>query len=155
MLNTPEEIITRFYTAFGNRDYATMQNCYHAEATFSDAVFKDLNSKEVKAMWQMLLSSSKDIKVTFTAVKGNADRGSCRLDAFYSFSQTNRQVHNIVYAQFKFKDGLIIEHRDHFDFWRWSRLALGMPGLLLGWSPMLKNKVRKSARAKLDKFMNR
>jgi ketosteroid isomerase-like protein len=150
-----EEIIVKFYTAFGDRDYATMQDCYHGDATFSDAVFQNLNSREVKAMWQMLVTSSKDIKVTFSEVKGNADQGSCRWDAFYSFSQTNRQVHNIIHARFKFQDGLIIEHRDHFDFWRWSRMALGTPGLLLGWSPMLKNKVRKAARAKLEKFMNR
>jgi ketosteroid isomerase-like protein len=155
MLNTPEEIITKFYTAFSNRDYTAMQNCYHPDATFSDAAFQNLNSKEVKAMWQMLISSSTDIKVIFSEVKGKADHGSCRWDAYYSFTQTNRKVHNIVYAQFKFKDGLIIEHRDHFDFWRWSRMALGTSGLLLGWSPMLKNKVQQSARAKLEKFMSR
>src|SRR4051812_19920377 len=106
-------------------------------------------------MWQMLITSSKDIRVIYSEVKGNSNQGSCRWDAYYSFSQTNRQVHNIIYAKFKFKEGLIIEHRDHFNFWRWSHMALGTPGLLLGWSPMLKNKVQKSARAKLEKFMNR
>jgi hypothetical protein len=30
------------------------------------------------------------------------------------------------------KEGLIIEHRDHFELWRWSRQALGLKGLLLG-----------------------
>jgi ketosteroid isomerase-like protein len=152
---TSEEIIRKFYTAFNDRDYATMQSCYHDDATFSDPVFPNLNSKQVKAMWQMLLTSSKDIQVTFSDVKTNDDAGSCRWDAYYTFSQTNRKVHNIIYAQFKFKDGLIFSHRDHFDFWRWSRMALGTPGLLLGWTPMLKTKVQKTAHAKLEKYMIR
>ena len=55
-------------------------------------------------------------------------------------------------AAFRFRDGLIVEHRDRFDFWRWSRQALGAPGLLLGWTPMLRNKVRAQAATKLALF---
>ena len=62
---------------------------------------------------------------------------------------------NEVRASFRFADGLIAEHRDEFDFHRWARQALGAPGLLLGWTPMLRSKVRKQARAGLDEFMSR
>lgn len=41
--------------------------------------------------------------------------------------------------------GLIATHRDRFNFWRWARQALGAPGVLLGWSPSLKRKVRNTA----------
>ncbi len=54
------------------------------------------------------------------------------------FSQTGRPVVNDVQATFRFQDGLIAEHHDDFDFHRWARQALGLPGLLLGWTPMLK-----------------
>ena len=52
-------------------------------------------------------------------------------------------------------EGLIASQRDRFDFWRWSRQALGAPGLLLGWSPMLKKKVRATAAANLQAFLAR
>jgi ketosteroid isomerase-like protein len=148
-----KEMINRFYTAFANRDFRTMQSFYHDDAEFNDPVFQTLNSKEVKAMWQMLLSSSKDLTVSFSEVEATDHQGSCRWDAFYTFSQTNGKVHNIIHAKFEFKDGKILKHRDHFDFWRWSRMALGLSGILLGWTPFLKNKVSTTAKIKLKKFM--
>ncbi len=54
---------------------------------------------------------------------------------------------------FAFRDGLIAEHDDSFSFHAWSRQALGAPGLLLGWTPLLRNKVRSTARGDLEKFL--
>jgi hypothetical protein len=47
----------------------------------------------------------------------------------------------------------ITEHTDEFDIHKWSRQALGFPGLLLGWSGYLKNKIRSDAKNALEKFM--
>lgn len=149
-----EALITTFYSAFQRGDYAAMQVCYHGNAEFSDPVFQHLNSKEVKAMWQMLLTSAKDLKVEFKNVKADDTKGSCHWEAWYTFSRTGRLVHNIIEARFQFKDGKIIQHRDSFDMWRWSRQALGTSGLLLGWSPLVKNKVRSTAGRSLEKFMS-
>ena len=61
---------------------------------------------------------------------------------------------NRIDAEFEFdKTGLITRHRDRFDFWVWSRQALGTPGWLLGWTPLLRNKVRATAAKNLAKFM--
>ena len=49
--------------------------------------------------------------------------------------------------------GLIVQHRDSFDFWHWSRQALGAPGLLLGWTPFLRAKVQAQAKASLQKYL--
>jgi hypothetical protein len=62
---------------------------------------------------------------------------------------------NDVHASFRFADGLIIEHRDEFDFYRWARQALGPMGLLLGWTPVVRSAVRRRARAGLDEFLAR
>ncbi|MEP7356378.1 MAG: nuclear transport factor 2 family protein, partial [Anaerolineales bacterium] len=70
----------------------------------------------------------------------------------YTFS-TGRKVLNIIDAEFQFQAGRIVAHRDRFSFWRWSRQALGPTGLLLGWTPLVHNKVRAIARARLDKFI--
>jgi hypothetical protein len=51
------------------------------------------------------------------------------------------------------EDEKIIIHEDSFDFWKWSRMALGTPGLLLGWTPFLKKKVRTQAQTSLQNFI--
>lgn len=70
-----------------------------------------------------------------------------------TFGQTGRPVHNRIRAEFAFADGLIVDHVDRFDFWRWSRQALGLPGLLLGWTPALQAKVRAQAQGRLEQFL--
>jgi hypothetical protein len=39
--------------------------------------------------------------------------------------------------------------------WAWSRQALGAPGLLLGWTPFLRRKIRAQAAANLEKYIAR
>jgi hypothetical protein len=79
---------------------------------------------------------------------------SAHWEPHYRFSATGRIVHNVIDAEFVFDaQGLIAEHRDRFDFWRWSRQALGPVGTLLGWTPMLRNKVRQQAGANLDAWI--
>jgi len=132
-----------------------MQSLYHPQAHFSDPVFTSLDSSGVKAMWQMLVTAGKDLRITFQDVKADDKSGSCHWEAWYTFSRTGKKVHNIIDASFEFKDGLILNHKDRFDFWRWSRQALGLPGWLLGWSPLVKNKVRNTASSGLRKFIQR
>lgn len=146
-------VLDRFYTAFAKRDWATMGACYHADATFSDPVFPFLDAEQATGMWKMLLTSGTDLRVTFNVHEETAISGKVQWEALYTFSKTKRPVHNIIKSSFAIKDGLILEHTDHFDFWRWSRQALGTSGLLLGWSPMVRNKVRGIAAANLDKAL--
>ncbi|MCW5911126.1 MAG: nuclear transport factor 2 family protein [Cyclobacteriaceae bacterium] len=147
------ELITRFYTAFQKLDWQTMSSCYHAEATFYDPAFHNLDSKEARAMWHMLCLNAKDFALTFSDVRADGDAVRCRWQASYTFSKTGRMVVNRIEATFAFKDGLIRNHTDRFDFWKWSRQALGLPGLLLGWSPILKNQVNATARKSLARFI--
>jgi hypothetical protein len=37
--------------------------------------------------------------------------------------------------------------------WAWTRQALGLSGVLLGWTPMVQGKVRGEANAGLDKYL--
>ena len=151
---TPQEhLITQFYKAFQNMNYGEMQRAYHADAQFSDSVFQNLNAEEVKAMWQMLLTSAKDLKVVFKNVHADEHKGKASWEAWYTFSKTGRHVHNIIEASFEFKDGKIYRHYDTFDLWKWSRQALGISGWLLGWSPVVQNKIRNTASTSLKKFM--
>jgi hypothetical protein len=47
----------------------------------------------------------------------------------------------------------LAEHRDSFSFYGWARQALGPTGLALGWTPLVRGKVQREARAGLDEFM--
>lgn len=144
-------VIERFYDAFSRRDAATMASCYAPDVRFSDPVFQDLRGSEASSMWRMLCEGGSDLEVEHSNVEATDATGSAHWDAYYTFS-TGRKVHNSIDASFVFRDGLIAKHVDSFDFWRWARQALGPVGLVLGWSPPLRNKVRAEAGARLREF---
>ncbi len=147
------ELINTFYTAFQNKDYVTMQNCYADNAVFNDAVFKNLDAQQVRAMWQMLVTKGKDLQLEFSNVQSNDTTGSAEWVANYTFSQTKRKVTNRIKASFVFEHGKIVQHTDEFDFYKWCAQALGLPGILLGWSGFMKNKVQAGAMKSLEAFM--
>lgn len=147
-----QALIRRFYEAFAVRDAEGMAACYHEDVVFSDEVFVDLRGVRAAAMWRMLCERGKDLEVTFSDVEADDHAGGARWVAVYTFTATGRKVRNQVTARFRFRDGKIIEHRDRFDFWAWTRQALGPVGWLLGWSPIVKNKVRRTAGGQLERW---
>ncbi|HYI98898.1 MAG TPA: nuclear transport factor 2 family protein [Thermoleophilaceae bacterium] len=153
MPNANDELIQRFYAAFDRKDGDAMAACYTADAKFDDPVFPGLKGKEPGEMWRMLTSRAADLKIDLREHEADDETGSAHWIATYTFTQTGRPVVNDVRATFRFRDGLIAEHQDDFSFHKWSRQALGAPGLLLGWTPILKGATRKKARAGLDEFM--
>lgn len=150
-----DSIAARFYRAFAARDWRTMAAQYADDARFRDPAFGDLDAREARSMWQMLVSRGTDLRVEHEILDETPDSAHVRWTAHYTFSQTGRPVVNVISAAMKFRDGRIAEHVDAFDFWRWSRQALGPAGLLLGWTPFLRRKVRAGARASLKQFMQR
>lgn len=153
MSHPNEALIDRFYRAFAAKDAATMAACYHREARFSDPVFPDLDYTQVTSMWRMFCRPGGDLSVEHSNVHADDARGSAHWDARYSFPATKRPVFNRIDASFEMKDGLIFRHRDRFPFWAWTRMALGPAGVLLGWTPLVQNKVRREARKRLDEFI--
>ncbi|MCB8952417.1 MAG: nuclear transport factor 2 family protein [Ardenticatenales bacterium] len=147
-----EKAITDFYTCFGRRDYAGMIAHYAPQIHFTDPVF-DLHGPRAGGMWHMLCESGQDLRVTFANVQADEQQGRAHWEAWYTFSTTGRAVHNVIEARFQFENGQIVRHVDSFSFWRWSRQALGTTGLLLGWSPILRNKVQSTANRNLDRFL--
>ncbi|MBI3521006.1 MAG: nuclear transport factor 2 family protein [Bacteroidetes bacterium] len=150
-----EQLITNFYAAFQNKDFKSMQACYADNATFSDAVFKDLNAEQVKAMWEMLIKSGKDMVIEFSNVNASEQTASAEWVAYYTFSRTGNKVINRIKAQFWIENGKIVKHIDFFDFYTWAKQSLGLTGLLLGWTPFLKNKITATAMGNLKAFMDK
>jgi ketosteroid isomerase-like protein len=149
------QLLEKFYVSFQRKDYASMIACYHPQVTFSDPVFTDLKGKQASAMWHMLCERAKDFSLEFRDIHAHGDHAHVHWEATYTFTSTGRHVHNIIDATFAFQDGKIIRHLDSFDLWRWTRMALGISGVLLGWSPMVQNKVRATAHKGLMVFIDK
>jgi limonene-1,2-epoxide hydrolase len=146
------ELIQRFYSAFAAGDHQTMASSYTDDATFSDPVFPNLNAEEARAMWRMFCTSGNEIDLTFSGIGADDSKGSAHWEAVYKFPKTGRRVHNVIDASFEFTDGRISRHRDAFDLYRWTKMALGPLGTVLGWTPIVQGQVRGQAAAQLERF---
>jgi len=149
--------IEKFYAAFAKLDGETMQSCYAPNAHFEDEVFTLDGPRQIGGMWRMLCEATKAKGLPHWKLEvSQITERSAHWDAHYLFSATGRKVLNRIDASFEFDaGGLIVKHRDRFDFWAWSRQALGTPGVLLGWSPFLRNKVRAQAAGNLKRFLDK
>lgn len=150
-----QDVIERFYDAFSRRDAEGMRACYHPDVTFSDPVFTELRGDRARAMWSMLCERGKDLRVEASGFEADGEQGRAHWEAWYTFSGTNRKVHNVIDATFAFRDGLIYEHTDVFDLKRWARQALGsLPGALAGGAWMQK-KIRATAAKSLELYISK
>jgi ketosteroid isomerase-like protein len=151
-----KESIGRFYAAFDQRDGNAMAASYAADAQFVDPVFGRLTGAQAGAMWRMFTSRpGSDLRVELSEHAAGENTGTAHWIARYTFARTGRPVINDIHARFRFANGQLIEHVDHFSFWRWSRQAFGLVGILVGWTPILRSAVRRKAIADLETFMRR
>ncbi len=142
----------RFYAAFARRDHAAMAACYAPGATFSDPVFPDLRGERIGLMWRMLCERGTDLRIEWTVLRAEGTEVVTAWQAWYTFRATGRPVHNRITASMTLEHDLIRRHRDEFHFHRWSAQALGWKGRLLGWTPLVRNAVRREAARALEKF---
>lgn len=155
------QTIERLYNALANLDAASMEACYAENARFDDEVFTLAGRRQIGAMWRMLCSDARlrgigQWKLELGDIRTSASKGRVHWEVHYRFGRRERQVHNRVEAKFDFDEqGLIVRHRDRFDFWRWTRQALGLQGWLLGWSPRLRERVRLRAARQLQHYMEK
>jgi ketosteroid isomerase-like protein len=147
-------LIDGFYQAFARRDAAAMAACYAPDARFADPVFT-LAGAEIGAMWDMLCARGKDLQLDWRDVRADDTSGSAHWVPRYTFSGTGRMVHNIIDSSFTLRDGRIVAHQDRFDLWRWSRMALGTKGVLLGWTPFVQKAIRAQAQKGLAAWIAR
>ncbi len=152
MTSAQSDLIERFYAAFAQRDGDAMAACYAPDVRFRDPVFGELRADAPGGMWRMLTARADDLDIRLAEHSADGEHGSAHWLAHYTFSATGRPVHNDVQARFRFRDGLICDHQDRFSFWAWSRQALGPAGLALGWTPLLRARVRREALAGLQAF---
>lgn len=153
-MDTNKALIEKFYIAFQQLDYVSMNSCYSDDIVFSDPVFGLLQSDEVKAMWEMLCKNAKNFSLIYSEIQSqDGEYYTCNWTANYVFSKTGRKVTNNIKAFMRIKDGKITEHSDAFRLSTWIAQAFGWKGVWFGWTNFMKRKVQKAARKSLEKFM--
>jgi hypothetical protein len=158
---TPLDTIGRLYGAFRMLDAVTMRSCYADDARFDDPVFSVQGADRIGDLWRMLCESAKnqgraDWRLDFGDLLVDGQRGHAHWEPRYRFGATGRRVHNHIDASFVFDEhGLILRHVDEFDLWTWSRQALGVKGMLLGWMPWFHTQLRRQAARHFDAWRAR
>ena len=151
-----EELINKFYSAFQRLDPVAMNSCYSRDIVFFDPVFGLLKGDAARSMWEMLCGNAKDFSLTYSNILHlDEEYSTCDWVASYTFSKTGRKVINTVKANMRFANGQIIEHSDAFSLHQWSKQALGMTGILLGWNTFFQRKLRNTANRSLVNFMKK
>lgn len=150
-----KQTIELFFRAFQKKDYKTIQHSYGKVATFSDPIFEKLKGDEIHAMWQMLLSSSNDLEISFEITQSSINRVSAIWTANYTFPATNRKVKNIIKSDFFIENQKIVSHIEKFSFYKWARQAFGLKGSILGWTHYFHKEVQNKAKKNLLRFMKK
>lgn len=155
-MNNDKRLIETFFTAFQKLDYKAMNACYSSNIAFYDPMFELLKGDEVRYMWEMLCTNSKNFSLTFDSIK-NLEDGyyTCNWCASYDFSKTNRRVVNKIKAHFKIENELIIEHSDAWSIQKWSEQAIGLMGKFFGWAGFFRKKLKNTAKRNLMQFIEK
>jgi ketosteroid isomerase-like protein len=154
MNQSNHDLIHKFYTSFMNKNTNGMIECYSDSIEFEDPVFGSLKGNSAKAMWQMLIEKSNDLKITFDGIEADDTFGKANWKAIYPF-KTGNIITNNINAKFEIIDGKIVKHIDSFDLWKWSRMAFGWKGLIFGFTSKMQNQIKKEAKTGLELYMKR
>ncbi|MGB5988742.1 MAG: nuclear transport factor 2 family protein [Marinifilaceae bacterium] len=150
------EVIKKFYTSFSDSNIKGMIECYHKEIVFIDPVFGKLKGERVIKMWEMLLAKkNKGNKISFSNIMASSEKGEANWVAEYIYGEDKRKIVNKISANFKFKEGKIIEHTDYFNLWKWTKQAMGPAGYLLGWSYFMRKQIQEKAKIRLEEFIKK
>lgn len=151
-----KQVIENFYNALNEGNIQEMMKQYHSDVIFEDPGFGKLDYYQVVKMWEMLISKrSQSFKLIYKNVEAHENVGSVNWIVTYHYSATQRKVVNNIMAQFKFCDGKIIEHKDSFNLWKWTRQALGISGYLLGWTAFMRKKLNQGTKEVLEDYIQK
>jgi hypothetical protein len=148
-MDTQAPVLERLYTCLDRHDHEGMAACYHADAEFHDIAFALRGKKQIHAMWHMI--SEANLQASFRIREANGEFRTVDLVDDYTFRETGRRVRNVIRSDFRFRDGLIIEHRDSCSALQWGVQALGPVKGVIAW--LIPAARRGKARAKLEKFI--
>lgn len=151
---TKLEILQNYYDVFQNLELDKMSNYYHSDVEFYDHAFGTLNKDELMAMWSMLFHKAfKSLTIEVSNIKVVDNIGFAHVECYYTYSLTNRKVHNIIDTTIKFKEDKIIKQIDIFNLKRWAEQSLGWKQSVFAGTTFFKNRLQKQTGTALDKYL--
>lgn len=160
---TIETMATRrvqdFFDALARLDAYALAQCYAPSARFEDAAWSLQGTEAIAAMWEMICDDTRRLgadvwRLECLRIRGTRHR--CKVDWRLSHRDpaTGRLIHQRMESRFLLtRDGRIDFHENRFSLWRWSRQARGLSGWLLGWTPIMRQRVRHDAAQRLDRYL--
>jgi ketosteroid isomerase-like protein len=144
-------LLEKLYRCLDGKDHDGMAACYHPDAIFEDIAFRLRGKKQIHAMWHMIAES--DLRATFTVSGADDQFGTADLVDDYTFRDTGRHVHTVIRSEFRFRDGLVVEHKDFCHALSWGVQALGPVKGVISW--LIPATLKARAKAKIDSFVAR
>jgi hypothetical protein len=118
-------LLESLYSSLRDNNPEKAAACYAADAQFEDIAFRLKGRESILQMWRLVCS--REVGVTFDSVVADDQHGGANWVAKYTITDTRRKVTNPTTAQFDFRDGLIVNHRDHCDAMAWATQAFPFP----------------------------
>lgn len=140
--------VETYWDALANKAATTMASCYAPGATFQDPVF-NLQGVGIGKMRQNLFGSASDLQIQTDPLTVDGNKATGTWHASYTCTMAGRMVHYTNHSTFEAQDGVIVAQQDHFNLWKWTRMALGSNGKVLGCTPLVRKKVRTMATKRL------
>jgi hypothetical protein len=106
------QVIDHLYRSLATHNPAAMAECYHQDAIFEDIAFRLRGKEDILGMWKFVTNPKPQLNATFGIIRADEDSVHAWLIDDYIFIDTNRRVLNVIISFFRFRDRLIIEHRD-------------------------------------------
>ncbi|KAG8804898.1 hypothetical protein FRC17_005845 [Serendipita sp. 399] len=157
--NSGEQLVERYLAAYKAYDLAAMDACTDPEFTFSDPAFPSLNSKQAKGMFSMFVNNREKNKMELEYKDIKKGLNDLTYTATYTvrYIFNGRPVTNVIDTTLTIspQSNLLLSQVDTFPFHAWARQALGLPGLLLGWTGFLQSQVQNNAAQTLEKYMKK
>lgn len=158
---TTAQALERFFDAMQRCDTEALRTSYHPALRFDDPLISTTSVGD-RLDWCGMLWSPRDAdgqriwQLELEEVRTRGALATARWNLRYRYTPTKRLIDQALHSHFSFDaDGRITTQRDSFDFWRWSRQAHGLLGLLLGWTPLMWDQAREQARASLEDHRRR
>jgi ketosteroid isomerase-like protein len=157
------QTIRRLYAGIKAHNVDEIAACYAADAYFEDIAFKLRGKPRVMQMWQMICTKTKPEVTTERDLSteplppptadDETGQGCWRAKYFFGKTETDkgRPVDNTLTSKFRFRGGLIVDHRDDCNVLAWAWQALPFPKSLL--AAAVPKKRRAMAQEKLDAFV--
>jgi hypothetical protein len=147
------QLIERVYAGIANHDLTAISECYHEDARFRDIAFECQGRARIHQMWHLVCHSGRPA-VSGTSFDANDRSGSGKWHAEYWIDRTDddpgRFVVNDLRSTFTFRDGLILEHHDRCNWFKWANQAFPFPKNVAAYVPAVR---KKGAEDKLAKFL--